>query len=808
MIWYHVVRSTRPTILVSPNFVPLDSFCAPREQGHLNNYPDFPHPKLHLNATQKFYYRHPSLRHLRIEQVVRYFSMATWNKQSSNTDENTMANDDDEIKVDATHRHYDRFAEELVAGSQLQSTVRGIDAYQRRGQGRLGVSRLPYIEPLGQTRDKFYEAKLCLGLPWYLKDSPKRMENDQLEWEFHWDIPHGAAIAGIDPDLQKMVYNRDKPSLSFEELSTRIEDAMCAQPGLVCPCCNKEERLVCKKCVHATSFHRCDHHEGVRWRKGTLYGGKADYARILWHLHQKGLPTELLKQKADEFVAAGDLMLREAEAIIQTIELERGRSTTLVGGGAADSERNGERLSGRLTAEELQAELDKRIQMMKDGVPEGEVSDQSRVFDYCIEQIEKGSSNPLRLTVQASAGTGKSFLLTTLYLYCLTKKIAVKAAAPTGIAASNIDVPGTAVGAETLHFLLAMDGELNTKFDVSRQDDPKIQELNVIQVLMIDEFSMIDTETYSKVVAIFRELRRGDAEKMTADGWGRMHVIFFGDLKQLPPATTHAPFIRLPEVRAAFDFRTLNQNRRVVQDAARQAEIQNFHEVLMDVAVGRNTERVRKFFVEAYLRGAEAGPPARHELEGSTSIWTKRRFRDRYNRTMVKKIAKVANHSLKIRGRVRARGAQGKNWFNKFRESWCRSKARTNALWTLHLAGDFAEKHETERPRAKPHYMRCMLTSNLDVKARFANGYPSLSWKPSRQHTQSPQQPHVLHPRIARGIRYTGSPSLLAPSQDPGEGQDLASLLARSLRQVLQGGGAQEARADGGCGLYRCHSSS
>ena len=35
---------------------------------------------------------------------------------------------------------------------------------------------------------------------------------------------------------------------------------------------------------------------------------------------------------------------------------------------------------------------------------------------------------------------GKSFLLTTVYLYCLVHKIKVKAACPTGIAAANIEI--------------------------------------------------------------------------------------------------------------------------------------------------------------------------------------------------------------------------------------------------------------------------------------------------------------------------------------------------------------------------------
>jgi len=50
-----------------------------------------------------------------------------------------------------------------------------------------------------------------------------------------------------------------------------------------------------------------------------------------------------------------------------------------------------------------------------------------------------------------------------------------------------------------------------------------------------------------------------------------------GDFKQLPPATSMAPFIILPWVHR-FDFRVLRENRRIVQDASRHAEIEEFHE--------------------------------------------------------------------------------------------------------------------------------------------------------------------------------------------------------------------------------------
>ena len=52
--------------------------------------------------------------------------------------------------------------------------------------------------------------------------------------------------------------------------------------------------------------------------------------------------------------------------------------------------------------------------------------------------------------------------------------------------------------------------------------------------------------------------------------------------RQLPPATSQAPFIKLESVHNGLDFRVLRQNRRVVKGdadttAQRKAEIENFH---------------------------------------------------------------------------------------------------------------------------------------------------------------------------------------------------------------------------------------
>eukprot|EP00973_Karenia_brevis_P005517 750854-Karenia_brevis.AAC.1 len=109
----------------------------------------------------------------------------------------------------------------------------------------------------------------------------------------------------------------------------------------------------------------------------------------------------------------------------------------------------GTRNSCRLSLNELQAELKKREDLMRAGVGIGKETDQWRVYSHIVENMARNTY--LRLMVQASAGTGKSFLLTTVFLWCLVHGKHCKAAAPTGIAAANVEIEGTDVTATTLH---------------------------------------------------------------------------------------------------------------------------------------------------------------------------------------------------------------------------------------------------------------------------------------------------------------------------------------------------------------------
>lgn len=141
---------------------------------------------------------------------------------------------------------------------------------------------------------------------------------------------------------------------------------------------------------------------------------------------------------------------------------------------------------------------------MQDGGDPFSEADQWRVYRYIIQSIEDGRY--LRLMVQASAGTGKSFLLSTIFLWCLVQERSCqlmscgeersyqlgscRAACPTGIAASNIELDKTSVSACTLHSMLELESDRDgtrSKLDFSKSGTEKVAALLRLKVLLLDE---------------------------------------------------------------------------------------------------------------------------------------------------------------------------------------------------------------------------------------------------------------------------------------------------------------------------------
>ena len=55
-----------------------------------------------------------------------------------------------------------------------------------------------------------------------------------------------------------------------------------------------------------------------------------------------------------------------------------------------------------------------------------------------------------------------------MYLWCLVHGMSCKAAAPTGIAAANIEIEGTNICAATLHNVFDLDSEYKSNLDFSK----------------------------------------------------------------------------------------------------------------------------------------------------------------------------------------------------------------------------------------------------------------------------------------------------------------------------------------------------
>ena len=74
-----------------------------------------------------------------------------------------------------------------------------------------------------------------------------------------------------------------------------------------------------------------------------------------------------------------------------------------------------------------------------------------------------------------------------MYLWCLVHKKKVKACAPTGIAAANVEIEKTDVAATTIHNAFEFDGEYKSRLDFAKLTSIKVAELMMLEVLLLDE---------------------------------------------------------------------------------------------------------------------------------------------------------------------------------------------------------------------------------------------------------------------------------------------------------------------------------
>ncbi|RZK01645.1 MAG: helicase, partial [Flavobacterium sp.] len=178
--------------------------------------------------------------------------------------------------------------------------------------------------------------------------------------------------------------------------------------------------------------------------------------------------------------------------------------------------------------------------------------ERNEVFELAFGFVTETSEN---IFLTGKAGTGKTTFLKHLKDNCAKNMIV---AAPTGVAAIN-------AGGVTLHSLFQLPfhpflptksskDELLSKIRFNKQ---RQQLLRKMELLIIDEISMVRADTMDAIDTILRAVRRNYQA-----AFGGVQLLCIGDLHQLPPVAQHHEWNLLQEYYSSpffFDSHVIRQ---------------------------------------------------------------------------------------------------------------------------------------------------------------------------------------------------------------------------------------------------------
>ncbi len=172
----------------------------------------------------------------------------------------------------------------------------------------------------------------------------------------------------------------------------------------------------------------------------------------------------------------------------------------------------------------------------------------NEMFRLATELVNQSSRN---IFLTGKAGTGKTTFLKYIRENC-HKQMAV--VAPTGVAAINAGgvtmhsffqlpffpfIPDTGGGFRNNNDEVANRNSLISRLKMTNERKKIIREL---ELLIIDEISMVRCDTLDAVDTILRHVRRRHHEK-----FGGLQVLFIGDMFQLPPVIKEAEWILIKD---------------------------------------------------------------------------------------------------------------------------------------------------------------------------------------------------------------------------------------------------------------------
>lgn len=130
------------------------------------------------------------------------------------------------------------------------------------------------------------------------------------------------------------------------------------------------------------------------------------------------------------------------------------------------------------------------------------------------------------LFISGSAGTGKSFTLKYVQKWAWKNHINLALTSTSGNSALLI-------GGRTIHSYLSIGLARKTAEqlyeDVINKNPHTVRKINMLDVLVIDEISMMDHILFGKINSFLKLVRKNDLE------FGGIQVLFMGDFCQLPP---------------------------------------------------------------------------------------------------------------------------------------------------------------------------------------------------------------------------------------------------------------------------------
>lgn len=176
--------------------------------------------------------------------------------------------------------------------------------------------------------------------------------------------------------------------------------------------------------------------------------------------------------------------------------------------------------------------------------PSPDTIERNEVFELALGFVTETSEN---IFLTGKAGTGKTTFLKYLKDHCAKNMVV---AAPTGVAAIN-------AGGVTLHSLFQLPfhpflptkpskEELLSKIRFNKQ---RQQLLRKMELLIIDEISMVRADTMDAIDTILRSVRRNHQS-----AFGGVQVLCIGDLHQLPPVARDAEWSMMQEYYASPFF--------------------------------------------------------------------------------------------------------------------------------------------------------------------------------------------------------------------------------------------------------------